>query len=268
MIIDWDDAYQNSTYIPDAETYLPMWKAKSAAFRENNPPESISYGDHPRQIIDLFQPINPKGLVVFVHGGYWHSMDRGQFSHLALGAFQRGWAVAIPGYVLCPEVSIANITCQIATAIDAVASKTAGPIHITGHSAGGHLASRMGCDDVRLNAAGRIKNIVSISGIHDLRPLVHTGMNAELGLTNNSATLESPVFRTPRAGFNLTCWAGADERPEFLRQNALLASIWTSCGINTRSIEAKGQNHFSVISALEHPDSPLTTALVDTSQGR
>ncbi|MCF6305737.1 MAG: alpha/beta hydrolase [Rhodobacteraceae bacterium] len=267
MITDWDDAYQNGAYIPDADRYLPMWQAKAAAYRKANPPVQIAYGDHPRQIIDLFQPGNPKGLVVFVHGGYWHSLDRSFWSHLAAGAVQRGWAVAIPEYALCPEVSIADITQQIATAIDCVASKINGPVHLTGHSAGGHLVSRMGCDDVRLATAPRLKSITPISGIYDLRPLTHTNMNADLNLTKNSATNESPVFKTPRKGINLTCWVGSDERPEFLRQNQLLANIWTGCGIQTRSVTAKGQNHFSVISALEHPDSPLTSALVDVNQG-
>lgn len=266
MITDWDDAYQNGAYIPDADSYMPMWQAKAVAYRKATPPVQITYGNHPRQVIDLFQPPNSKGLVVFVHGGYWHSLDRSLWSHLAAGAMQRGWAVAIPEYILCPEVTIPDITRQIATAIDHLASKINGPIHLTGHSAGGHLASRMGCDDINLAAANRIKNIVSISGIYDLRPLLHTKMNADLNLTNQTATGESPVFKTPRKGLSLTCWAGADERPEFLRQNALLANIWTGCGISSRSIIAKGQNHFSVISALEQPNSPLTNALIDTYQ--
>ncbi len=262
MITDWDDAYQNSAYIPDADSFVPMWQAKAAAFRAANPPEQIPYGKHCRQIIDLFALAKPKGLVVFIHGGYWQSMDRPLWSHLANGAFKAGWAVAIPGYILCPEVSIANITQQIATAIDCVASKIDGPIHLAGHSAGGHLVSRMGCDDVRLDAAHRLKNIVPISGIYDLRPLLRTEINVALNLTQNSATQESPVFKMPRKGISLTCWVGANERPEFLRQNQLLANIWTGCGIETRASEAPSQNHFTVIAALEDPSSPLTNALL------
>ncbi len=251
MITDWTDAYENGAYIPDAETFVPKWKAKAAAFCVQHPPKQIKYGNHPRQIIDLFQPENPKGLVVFVHGGYWRSMDRPLWSHLARGPLEQGWAVAIPGYILCPETNIANITTQIATAIDTVANMINGPIHLTGHSAGGHLVSRMGCKDVALNCAERLGNIVSISGVHDLRPLINTTMNDDFGLTCDTAIEESPVFKTPRDNIRLTCWVGANERPEFRRQNQLLANIWTSCGIETSAVEAQNHNHFTVIEGLE-----------------
>lgn len=267
MISDWNDAYQNGAYIPEAETFLPKWEAAAAKFRELHSPRKIRYGDHPRQIIDLFVPENPKGLAVFIHGGYWHSMDRSQWSHLAAGALKRGRAVALPGYVLCPEASIAEITTQIATAVDTAARHVDGPIHLTGHSAGGHLASRMACDDVDLACATRIHNIVSISGVHDLRPLLNTDMNVDLKLTHRSAIAESPVFNSPRADTNLTCWVGADERPEFLRQNNLLANIWTGCGANTRVVQEMGHNHFTVVDGLMHPDSPLINAVLDAHQG-
>ena len=203
-----------------------------------------------------------KGLVVFVHGGYWISRDRSLWLHLAAGSVARGWAVAMPSYTLCPEVSIADITRQIASAIDFAADKIDGPIRIAGHSAGGHLVARMGCSDINLACVDRIERIVSISGVHDLRPLLKTEMNADFKMSLEDAVSESPALLMPREGLNITCWVGADERPEFVRQNDLLANIWSGFPVNISCVEAAGKNHFTVINDLEIPNSPLTEVLV------
>ncbi len=181
---------------------------------------------------------------------------------MAAGAVVRGWAVAMPGYVLCPEVRIADITRQIATAIDFAAARIGGPVHLTGHSAGGHLAARMGCSDIDLVCMPRIKRILPISGVHDLRPMLRTEMNADFKMDMAAATAESPALLTPRAGFDLTCWVGADERPEFVRQNALLAKVWTGFGMNIECVEEPALNHFTVVNSLVEPDSALTEALI------
>lgn len=265
MITDWDNAYENGGYIPNAESYGPKWEAAAAAYRTSmaDRMEVVSYGPHPREAMDIFLPEGtPKGLVIYVHGGYWRSRDRGLWSHLAAGPVAHGWAVAMPGYVLCPEVRIADITRQIAKAVDVAAARIKGPVHITGHSAGGHLAARMGCTDVALDSADRIERIVPISGVHDLRPMTSTAMNDDFQLTMKSAVAESPALLTPRQNFDLVAWVGAAERPEFVRQNTLLANVWSGCFIETQCVEVEGQNHFTVIEGLAQADDPLTMILV------
>jgi len=264
---DWDDAYQNGKYILGANEYYGMWQEKSATFRATHPAEqqalSQAYGDHPREVYDLILPKGaPKGVAIFIHGGYWLSLDQRLWSHLAAGPLAHGWAVAMPGYRLCPEVSIAEITQSITRAIAAIAARISGDIIISGHSAGGHLTARMACDDIPLLAAPRIRRYISISGVHDLRPLTKTGMNEALGLTLASAAAESPALKTPRTGTDLLTWVGADERPEFLRQNDLLANIWFGAFAKTRSVHAHGHHHFSVIGDMADPESALTKALI------
>ncbi len=266
MITDWDDAYENGGYIPNAESYGPKWEAEAAAYRATmvDRMEVVSYGPHPRETIDIFLPEGaPKGLVFYVHGGYWRSRDHRLWSHLAAGPVAHGWAVAMPGYVLCPEIGIADITQQIAAAVDIAAARIKGPVHITGHSAGGHLAARMGCVDITLACRDRIKRIVPISGVHDLRPITRTAMNNDFRLTMESAAAESPALLTPYQNFDLIAWVGAAERPEFVRQNALLASTWSGCFIETQCVEIDGQNHFTVIEGLADKNDPLTLALVN-----
>jgi len=266
-MIDWDDAYKNGEYIPNAELYLTEWQMRSTSFRERLPvgrcKTGIPYADHKREVFDLFLPETaPKGVVIFIHGGYWQSMDHTLWSHLAAGPLAHGWAVAMPGYRLCPEVSIAEITQSVVHAIAEIGNEIDGDIVICGHSAGGHLAARMACDDIPLPHAHRVRRFVSISGVHDLRPLTKTGLNESLKLNLESAANESPALKTPRASVEFLAWAGEEERPEFLRQNALIANIWYGAFAQTTCVQAKGEHHFNVIDALTEPNSPLTLALI------
>ncbi|MBL1436517.1 MAG: alpha/beta hydrolase [Rhodobacteraceae bacterium] len=265
--MDWDDAFQNGKYISGGESYLGMWKVRSVTFRENLPYErreiGVAYGAHKREVYDLFLPkCPPKGVVIFIHGGYWQSLDQTLWSHLSAGPMAHGWAVAMPGYPLCPEVSIAEITQSIQQAIGAIGDMITGDIIICGHSAGGHLTARMACDDVSLPHTNRVRRYVSISGVHDLRPLTRTDLNDALQLDMASAAAESPALKTPREGIELLAWVGEDERPEFLRQANLLGNIWRGAFAKTGCVQAKGQHHFSVIDDLSIADSPLTKALI------
>ncbi|HUF87800.1 MAG TPA: alpha/beta hydrolase [Thermohalobaculum sp.] len=267
---DWDDAYDNRGHIPDAASYPPRWAAAAAAFRAEMEGAGrarldIPYGTHPRERLDLFLPEGTaQGLAVFVHGGYWRTFARSDWSHLAAGALGRGWAVAVPGYTLCPAARIAEITRQVGAAIGVAGRQLGGPIRLAGHSAGGHLAARMVCEDAPLPAsvASRIAGVLSISGVHDLRPLLRTAINRDLRLDRAEARAESPALLTPREDVPVTCWVGGDERPEFRRQSVLLANIWTGCGVETRSVEEPGRHHFDVIDGLADPDSPLLAALL------
>ena len=229
--IDWDDAFANAAYIPDGISYPAKWNMAAPNFRESHKVTELDvpYGSHIRQRLDLFWPdATPKGLAVFVHGGYWLDFDKSCWSHLAAGACTQGWAVALPSYVLAPEARIGGITRAIGIAISVAAQKVDGPIHLAGHSAGGHLVSRMACATAPINieVAARVKRIVSISGLHDLRPLMCTRMNECLGLDAAEATAESTGLQVPRADVSVICWVGTQERPEFLRQSRMLEESW------------------------------------------
>ena len=268
--MDYDDAYNNRGHIPDAESYPPRFAAEAAAFRERQTAADrarldVAYGAAPRERFDLFLPQGTaQGLVVFVHGGYWRAFAKSDWSHLAGGALERGWAVALPGYTLAPKIRIAGITRQIGAAIAAVAREVGGPIRLAGHSAGGHLVTRMLCEDAPLPeaVAARIVSVLSISGVHDLRPLLRTALNEDLGLDRTEAAAESPALLEPRRDVPVTCWAGSAERPEFRRQNALLANIWTGFGVATSALLEPDRHHFDIVDGLCEPDSPLTGALL------
>jgi arylformamidase len=267
MMRDWDDAYANSAHIPGSEKYPALWAERAAAYRaglKSFRPD-IAYGPGERQRLDLILPDGDgKGLVVFVHGGFWMRFDKSTWTDLAEGARSHGWAVALPSYTLTPAARISDITAEITAAITMAAAQVSGPIRLAGHSAGGHLVTRMLCEDSLLESSvfNRIVATLSISGLHDLRPLLKTKMNATLGMTTEEATLESAALHLPRGRSPLTVWAGGDERPEFIRQSELMANVWTGFDVPTHLVVEPGRHHFSVIDGLKDPASPITRMLV------
>ncbi|MCV6823406.1 MULTISPECIES: alpha/beta hydrolase [Halocynthiibacter] len=263
--MDTSDAYANAKYIENAASYPPKWEAQAAAFREElskagRAEIGVRYGDHPRAQLDLFRPEREaKGLFVFVHGGYWRAFDRSTWSHFASGALAEGWAVAMPGYPLAPEVTISEITANIKVAIEKAATLIDGPIVLAGHSAGGHLVARMLCDDgVSEEVAKRITNVVPISPLSDLRPLMHADLNDDLHLTEAEAASESPILRNKAHPAPVTVWVGAEERPAFLDQARWLSEAWpdTVCEIE------EGKHHFDVIDGLLDARHPLLRAIL------
>ncbi len=264
---NWDDAFDNSSYIPDAEGYMRTWTDAAAAYRTQADfaELDISYGPHEREIFDLFRPDGtPKGLAVFVHGGYWMQLDKSYWSHLAEGARKNGWAVCIPSYTLAPDARISEITQQIGRAITHAAAMIPGPICLSGHSAGGHLVARMNCANapLRPQITKRIQHTLSISGVHDLRDLLKTKMNETLKLSPDEAKSESPALLPPRTNIKITNWVGGEERPQFIHQ----ANFLTKCWQHANTTIDKNLHHFNVIEALASPKSPITKCFIEIDQ--
>ena len=250
--------YQNSAFIAGGDAYYPRWQTLAAAFRAalgDRAELNISYGPGARQGYDLFHPEGtPKGLMVFVHGGYWLACGREDYSHLAAGAGARGWACALPSYTLAPEGRIAEMTQEVAQAVHAASARIPGPVVVTGHSAGGHLSARMGCTDLGLPVA----RVVPISPLADLAPLMQTDMNSQLRIDAQEVATESPSRRTLQPGTKAHVWVGGQERPVFLWHARTLSEAW-DCPWTVDP----GKHHFDVIDGLTDPASPLMSACLD-----
>ena len=262
--MDFDDAYANAAYIPGSAAYPEKWRQSAADFRSTILPAGraeldISYGQSARSCFDLFLPQGaPKGLLVFVHGGYWLKFDKSYWSHLAAGPLQQGWAVAIPSYDLCPAVTIAQITQQIAQAVTSAAGRVSGRLVLSGHSAGGHLVARMLAPGMLPeDVLNRVQRVVPISALADLRPLLQTTMNAQFAMDEAQAAAESPVLQQPPS-VPVTVWVGAEERQAFLDQARWLVEAWQADVVHVASA---GQHHFNVIEDLTFGQSALTKAL-------
>ncbi|MEM6306499.1 MAG: alpha/beta hydrolase [Pseudomonadota bacterium] len=260
--MEYDDAYANGPYIPNAADFPDKWADQAKEFREleaacgrallNQP-----YGDG--QAYDYFTPsARPTGTMVFVHGGYWKAFDRKSWSHFATGAMDRDWAVAMVGYPLAPAVRIADITRAVRAAVVQIACATHGPITLVGHSAGGHLVARLVMPDMALPAdiAVRLAHVMCISPVGDLRDLQHTQMNAVLHITADEARGESPTLGVKHLPTPMTVWVGADERPKFLQQARDLAHAW-----DVPLVIQPDRHHFDVLDDLQQAHSPMVAHL-------
>lgn len=263
---DWDDAFNNMGPVKDSDALPGFWAARASAYREGPARVEVDlpYGDHDREKFDLIWPgMAPKGLIVFVHGGFWMRLDKSYWTDLAEGARANGWVVCIPSYTLTPDIRVSGITQQVAAAIEAAGRLVDGPIRLAGHSAGGHLVTRMLCLDSPLSAEtlARVEKTITISGLHDLRPLLHTAMNDTLKLTEKEAVAESPALMRTSGPANVVVWVGGNERPEFIRQSRLLAVMWEGLDAHIKFKIDAGHNHFTILEGLKMPSSEICNAL-------
>lgn len=265
QITDFGAAYTNASHVADSARWPQAWVQPAQEYRQamqqaGRARLGLAWGSGARHGLDLFLPAGTaRGLLVFIHGGYWKSLDRSYWSHLAHGAVQHGMAVAMPSYDLCPDVRIAEIAGQIAAAVTRAAQEVAGPLVLAGHSAGGHLAARLVSTGSALppEVLARVRLVLPISGLHDLRPLLGTPLNADLRLDEAEAQAESPALLRPLTMARLCAWVGGAERPEFLRQSELLANVWTGLGMATGCHAEPDLHHFNVIDGLADPGHPI-----------
>lgn len=262
--MDYDDAYANAPYIPGADDILNGLADTAERFRSklgSRANLAISYGPSDRQAFDHFLPVGkPEGILIFVHGGYWLRFDRSYWSHFASGALERGWAVAMPSYDLCPDVRISCITQQIAQAVMQIADETEGPIALSGHSAGGHLVSRMMAPGMLSQSVmDRVIHVAPISPLADLEPLIHTQMNDAFRMDKDMARAESPMLQ-PVPVIPATVWVGADERPVFLDQAMWLGDAW-----QCKQVVVPNRHHFDIIDDLADPNSEMVKSLIESA---
>jgi arylformamidase len=252
--------------VPEHPQILAGWSRDSALSRERTSRRlDLGYGDGPGETLDLFPSTRANApVLVFIHGGYWRSLDKADVSFVAPSFADAGALVVVPNYALCPAVPMETIALQMARALAwtyrnaALYGGDPQRIVVAGHSAGGHLAAMMlGCDwklIARDLPAQLVHDAVSISGLFDLEPLSHTPfLRDDLRLTPASVKKLSPAgFARPRG--RLHALVGAQESEEFLRQNALIRERWGAAAVPVcETIE--GCDHFTVLNAFASPSS-------------
>ena len=260
-----DRMYNNRARVPEHPAYFARWAADSAALRATAPGAfDLRYGDGENETLDIFHADRPNApVLVFIHGGYWRSLDKSDHSFLAPAFTSKGACVVVPNYALCPgsatrPVAIPDIALQMAKALDWVARHIAAHggdprrITVAGHSAGGHLAAML----LGL-PAGAPRNALSLSGLYDLHPLMHTpSLQVALRLTEADVMRASPALWAAPAKGHLYSVVGGDESDEFLRQNALIRQAWGDQTVPVCEV-LPGLDHFSIVDALADPAQPL-----------
>lgn len=270
MALDYSADYNNRAHVPEFPQIVAQWQTDGAAFtrdmiQQGRAELDIRYGSTARQYIDLYKGDADGPLAMFIHGGYWKALSPKEHSQFARGLTERGVNVAVAGYDLAPQVSIAQITEQMRAAVLFLWRRFGKRITVYGHSAGGHLTACMiGTDWKKLEPSAPSDLVAvgsAISGVFDLTKLVHTDMNVDFKLDEKSAHDGSPLFWPAPKGRVMDVIVGANELPEFVRLSKVMTETWGKEGVETRYEAVPGTHHFNVVAPLTDPHSAMTERL-------
>ncbi len=265
--------YNVRARVPHFLDIFQQWHDRSQAFRKRaDVALDIRYADGEKATLDLFYPhATPREnlpVLIFIHGGYWQAMDKSASSFIAEPFVNEGIAVAIVNYDLCPNVSLAHIVDQIRQAVSWAWEDgekyglNPHDIHISGHSAGGHLAGELLATDwQRLQDhhvhQSVIKSCVALSGLFNLVPLVQTTINTNVGLSFEEAKRLSPLEKNcPNTCPTLAVYGGS-EGEGFEMQSLKAVEHWRKEGLRADALKLPEANHFDACEALADPQSPV-----------
>ena len=214
--------YRARLTIPDADEYLERAAKRSAVARDKLTCHiDVSYGDTPQQTLDIFPADQPGAPVLFyIHGGYWIQLDKSIYSEVAGPMTAAGAITVLPNYDLCPNVTISDIVDQVRRALGwlhaNVADYNGDPdrIHVSGHSAGGHLTGMMMTTDWQGLfglPADLIKSTAPLSGLFDIEPHRHTNLQPTIQLTAEMAAANSPQHLPLHFSGSMICAVGGGE---------------------------------------------------------
>lgn len=262
--------YDNRAAVVDHLDYLERWARDSARVRSEQPCWiDLTYGKGHEETLDVFPAAQARApVLVFIHGGHWRSLDKSGHSFLAPGFNAAGVCVVLLNHALCPGMPDAPVTMpfiarQMEKALAWVWRHIGNHggdrnrITLAGHGAGGHLASLLLTSPWPLLASdlpeAPARKALSISGLHDLAPLMHTpSLQRDLRLTEQQVLRLSPALLPAPAQAQLHCVVGGGESEEYLRQCRLMREAWGSHAV-PRCDVMPGLNHYSILDALAQP---------------
>lgn len=265
-----ESLYNNRAALPDFQSYIDRWAANSAGIcrsMKDQCERDVPYGDSMLETMDVYLPTSvPDAMMMFIHGGYWRSLDKSQHAFVARPFVERGIAVAVINYSLCPQVTMRQIVLQVMSA-GAYLYRNANDfrvpkkrLFVAGHSAGGHLAAMSLICEWPSFSKGLPRKIfqagLSISGLYDLRVLTSIpSINNDLRMTEDDAVALSPSLLSAPNGQKLNIAVGGQELGGFKDQHRLIAQSWeNSIGFDQ---PCPLDNHFSILDSFADPTSNL-----------
>jgi len=269
---DLEREYNPRIQVPEYASYFARWKDSAQEVRRTLDVRlDLRYGLLPAERLDYFPAAgsgNP--LLIFVHGGYWRTLDKNDFSWVAPPYVACGISVAVINYGLLPTTPSLMIVEQVRRACAWLHHNHQAleidpeQIVCSGHSAGGHLTAMMLATDwpgVWPEFPQRLlSGAVAISGLFDLEPLTRAEfVRNDLRLDPVLARALSPAYLPWRNDVSMVRAVGAQESAEFHRQSTLMGAHWP-LACERELIDVPGCNHLSVCDAFADSKSELFLA--------
>jgi arylformamidase len=261
-----NDQYNTRLQVPEYAEYFDRWERLSRQTAEQHTIlKDISYGEDPKERLDIF-PSNKPGskTLVFIHGGYWHLLDKDMFHFLAAHFLRYDITTVLINYPLAPHSSISEIVVSCRKALRWIHDNMirfdgdADELYLVGHSAGGHLATMMLIEE----EAKLVRGVISLSGLFRLEPVMLSYLNESIGMDRENAIKNSPVFLKPVNDCRLLLATGTQESDEFKAQSEELCQSWKSINNNIEILKIPEKNHYSILDAVAEKDSALANAII------
>ncbi len=265
-----DAEYNNQAKVSNFMSYVKEWNALcDTTLHEYQDHVTYCYDEGSGQKLDLIypsdRPNNPCPVQIFFHGGYWKALSKDNFTFVARAFAEHGIATAIVDYGLIPMVTMQELVTQCRRSVAFLYAHSealgldADQIHVSGHSAGGHLAAMcLATDWTDLDAslpAQIIKSAVGVSGLYNLLPIKLCFLQADLKLDMETVAQMSPVNRNePKSGL-MHLVVGSKEGDEYLAQSNAMHDAWPEKSTMPQILSP--YNHFSIMSSLADPSSEL-----------
>ena len=265
-----DVQYNNRQRFADYLDYFEKWTDWSTRTRERLTCRTdVPFGATDAEKFDVFPAAQPNAPVcMFIHGGYWQSLDKADFSFLAEGLVPNGVTLVVNNYGLCPNVTMDEITRQNRAAVAWIWENAAdlgidpNRIHVSGHSAGGHLVGMLMATDWPAFCAGAPANLIksgcAISGLYDMEPIRLCYLNDVLAMDAAMSARNCPLKLTYPVATPMLITHGGLESQEYHRQTREMTALWERLGYPVDCVVGEGLNHFSIVDEFAQPDSGLT----------
>ncbi|MEO6032229.1 MAG: alpha/beta hydrolase [Burkholderiaceae bacterium] len=272
-----DTAYSARQTVDEAvfrDTMAQYRQRTDAAAAACAPQRDLCYDPRSGQCLDIYKAPQPglQPAFVFIHGGYWRMLGKGDSAFMSETLNRAGVAVVAVDYALAPTAALEEIVRQVRAALAWLYRH--GREHgidperlfVGGSSAGGHLVGALVAGGWRSEMGlpeDLVKGAMPVSGLFDLAPIQASFVNAWLNLDEARAHALSPIHHLPARPCRLVvAWAEHDATG-FHDQSRRYLEAWRGAGFEAQALQVMQRHHFDIVFDWCDEASDMTRALLE-----
>lgn len=237
--------------------------------------------DPVRHTLDLYAPEGVQGypVLIFWHGGVWSFGGKDEYANIGAAFAARGIGVVIANYRLSPRVAhpahVEDAARVVAWVVEQIADYGGDPTRVvlSGHSAGGHLASLLALDPAYLTAhdltVEQIAGVVSYSGVYVIDDwIVSYAASGAFPDGDDERAAASPLALAeglpPSSDEDAAVLppflllVSEYDYPELIAQQNLLEAAFSTGGVTVAAHLIPDRDHFGLVSAIGQMDDSAT----------